>query len=154
MKWLLPLSDLFIRIRTVHFSLFGSQEWGREWVTEGRTTSWAWRGQGWRSGGTRLFSAARFTPADEPCCDTTCAGRRSHAASRPPCPLGACSGQKNIRLKLLFKLWLQKCVFFLFFLSGKCYMCILLTCNWREEHRPVTFSTPPVVAFAMHSLQR
>lgn len=37
---------------------------------------------------------------------------------------------------------ITKVFFFLFFLSGKCYMCILLTCNWREEHRPVTFSPP------------
>lgn len=35
-----------------------------------------------------------------------------------------------------------KSVFLLLLLSGKCYMCILLTCDWREENRPVV--SPPL----------
>lgn len=72
-----------------------------------------------------------------------------HASFSHPWPLGACSGHKNIRLKLLFKLWLQKCIFF-------CQVNATSAFYWPAIGRRRTdpSCSAPTFAFAMHSLQR
>lgn len=133
--------------------------WGSEW---GEDTSWVWRGEG------RGCRAARHVcahlellykepvPAAIPPAWTAwpvtpghdarprrC--RHPHPHPLPATPLGACSGHKNI-IKILFLNYDYKSNSH--FVSSKCYMCIILTCDWREDYR---FRTFLLFAFAMHS---
>lgn len=126
----------------MHLSLFGSQ---RGVVSEGGTRAGCEEGRVEGAGHVRAHLEVLYkkpVPAAIPPAWTAWLVTLWHNAMPPhplpALPLGACSGHKNIRRLKSFV-----CFFFFnydyksnfHFVSSKCYMCIILTCDWREDNR-------------------